>query len=123
MRARQLRPRRGRRAPEAPFCRGPQPARTRGAEVALPEIGEWRRILVADRRAHEPAAMDAREMVTRRQARDPLEPDVEAGVGRGRRGCGVRRTSRGCARERGGSARPVAHPSMLGWRERCDRQA
>lgn len=58
----------------------PEPVGTRGAEVAVHEIGERCRVLVADRRADEPAAMDAREMVTPHQPRDPLARDVEARV-------------------------------------------
>ena len=59
----------------------PEPVGPGGAEVALDEIGERRGVLGADRRAHEPAAMDAREMVTPHQPRDPLARDVEAGIG------------------------------------------
>lgn len=44
-------------------------------------VGERRRILVADGGADEPAAMDAREMVTPHQPRDALARDVEARVG------------------------------------------
>ena len=59
----------------------PQPVGTLGAEVAVDEIGEGLGILVADRRAHEPPAVDAREMVAPHQPGDPLARDVVPGLG------------------------------------------
>ena len=50
-------------------------------EVAVDEVGEGRRVLVADRRADEPAAVDAREMVAPHEPGDPLARDVVAGLG------------------------------------------
>ena len=43
--------------------------------------GKGAACLVADRRAHEAAAMDAREMLGPHEPGDPLARDVEAGVG------------------------------------------
>ncbi len=52
-----------------------------GGEVAVDEVGEGRRVLVADRRADEPAAVDAREVVAPHEPRDPLAGHVVAGLG------------------------------------------
>jgi len=59
----------------------PEPVGPGGGEVAVDEVGEGCGILVADGRAHEPPAMDTREVVAHHEPRDPLARDVEAGLG------------------------------------------
>ena len=61
--------------------RDPQPVGTGGGEVAVDEVGEGGRVLVADRRAEEAAAVDASEMVALHEPRDPLAGHVVPGLG------------------------------------------
>jgi hypothetical protein len=59
----------------------PEPVGTLGAEVTVDEIREGLRIRVADRGAHEPPPVDAREMLGPHEPRHPLARDMVAGLG------------------------------------------
>ena len=59
----------------------PESVGARRREVPVDEVGEGRRVLVADRRAHEAATMDAREMLGPHEPGDPLARDAVARLG------------------------------------------
>ncbi len=59
----------------------PEPVGPSGPEVALDEVREGRRVLVADGRSHEAPAVDTREVVVLHQPGDPLARHVVPGLG------------------------------------------
>jgi len=59
----------------------PEPVGAVSNEVALDEVRERGGVLVADRRAHEPSAVDACEPVPAHEPGDPLARDMSAHLG------------------------------------------